>query len=567
MGGTRGIEVPTPLTPLPGVRNSSAEMRALFPTRSPHLPPARPALPAAPPAPQRVRHSHRLLVLIRGEAYRLSTAKRHKRLSKNEVLQGWVPAYTRWATINDKGPLLEQASALLRFRTHLIEPLRSSGWRVHLALSAYTQRSMHPVLLDATRALQPLRFDAHRLLDSAPEPNQVLSILNDLEWALGRIEGSGCRSSKASSSRAPSHHRHSSECRPLSVLLIRVDVLFLRAVTKLPSPLDADSNPRVLLPLPVCGHEYPDESPFNNIWDVGCTTHRWPRLFDQFVFVAHAMVERFRQALSWLNFSQAVTDAQSLHWLTAAPQMIGAGVGPVYTCSEWNGLDPVAANWSNWSMYTQGLYSMVGRQNPLNNWTGIFSMWSPELTYWLPLSLTSATHKKLDPADAVPEARMCQPKRAGYSCSRTCGHAPDLPDSETEDLHERIVSLEQELQRQRTQLQHMLAQLAAKDQTIEELLRRPRVSAKNVTNNRLRGDAASQSFHLKPHPRKSAASESKATLHLVRKPLGASSASGDGSRNATRMLEMIVGGSSKVWTTRDDTTTAPSPLGPPRMSV
>ena len=71
----------------------------------------------------------------------------------------------------------------------------------------------------------------------------------------------------------------------------------------------------------------------------------------------------------------------SLHWLTSAPHLQNA-VHPAYSCSEFYGVAPAAANWSSWSHYTKGLYVMVGRANPVNNWTGTYGMWKPNTPFW-----------------------------------------------------------------------------------------------------------------------------------------------------------------------------------------
>jgi hypothetical protein len=209
-----------------------------------------------------------LVVLLRGAVYRRGMPSRKSTDPCHEV--GVAGCY-RWSDEDDHGVIEEQAEALRRMDTHLLDPLRSSGWRLLVALSAYTSKTLQPVLLRDARA--SVQLDVARVLESAPGPAQTQSIRSDLLWALDQINSSAC-------GETPTARR---ACAAPSVLLVRVDLLLLRTVTQLPSPRDVAANraPAVLLPLPVCGHAYPDGRPLTNIWHTACgVTHQAPRFFE-----------------------------------------------------------------------------------------------------------------------------------------------------------------------------------------------------------------------------------------------------------------------------------------------
>ena len=103
----------------------------------------------------------------------------------------------------------------------------------------------------------------YRLQPSPPGRNQVLSVLSDLAWALRTWNGDECNESTPIGFGCPELHRRRVVC-PVSLLLVRIDVFFLRTVSQLPTPLSATRNPTVMLPVPVCGHTYPNQRPLQN---------------------------------------------------------------------------------------------------------------------------------------------------------------------------------------------------------------------------------------------------------------------------------------------------------------
>jgi hypothetical protein len=121
------------------------------------------------------------------------------------------------------------------------------------------------------------------------------------------------------------------------------------------------------------------------------------------------MTERFQQALRWL--AQTPLEPATLHWLASTPQLKGA-VAAAFTCAEWNAVEPDSASLSNWSRSSLGLYTVVGRANPLNHWVGAYAMWSPSLVFWWQMQPMVVGDAQSSCPPSAPPARADEAARA-----------------------------------------------------------------------------------------------------------------------------------------------------------